>query len=289
MTKQIEIFRAAIVQLRSGRAVAPNIDIACQLIRRAAGGGADYVLTPENTALMELKANRLFANAEPEENNSAIEAFSDLARELSIWLHIGGMAVQLSETQLANRSLLFTPEGKISARYDKIHMFDVDLPGGESYRESKLYKPGTKAVLVDLPWGRLGMTICYDLRFAYLYRALAQGGADIITVPAAFTKQTGQAHWHTLLRARAIETGCYILAAAQGGDHEVGRATFGHSLIISPWGEVIAEAGTEPTVIFADIDLSKVKESRRRVPSVVHNQTFELITPDGLIEIKEAS
>jgi predicted amidohydrolase len=193
-----------------------------------------------------------------------------MARDLRIWLHVGSMAIQVGERKAANRAFIFAPDGSVAARYDKIHMFDVDLPSGENYRESKNYQPGEKAVAVRLPFGVLGVTTCYDLRFPEHYKALAQAGAEILTVPSAFTKQTGAAHWHVLLRARAIETGCYVLAAAQGGMHENGRETYGHSIIISPWGEVIAEAGDEPCIVSADIDLAQVKEARTRIPALNH-------------------
>lgn len=274
-------FCASLVQLRSGMSVEPNIENATSLIREAAAGGADYVQTPENTALMVLSGRDLFPNIHEEDGNPAVGAFRALAKELKIWLHIGGMAVRVSETQAANRAFLISPEGEITARYDKIHMFDVELPGGETYRESKNYAPGDKAVVADLPWGKLGMTICYDLRFPHLYRTLAQAGAKMLTVPAAFTKITGKAHWHTLLRARAIENGCFVFAAAQGGSHEVGRDTYGHSIIIAPWGEVLAEAGTDPCVIYADVDLSKVDEARGRVPSLQHDRDFSLSNASG--------
>ncbi|MFQ5625572.1 MAG: carbon-nitrogen hydrolase family protein [Methyloligellaceae bacterium] len=275
--------------MRCGRTPEPNLDDAEVLIRQASAGGADYILTPENTALMELSTGKLFANIEPEEGNPAVERFTALAKELSVWLHSGAMAFRLSGAKAANRSLLITPQGEIAARYDKIHMFDVDLPGGESYRESKNFQPGEKAVLADLPWGRLGLTTCYDLRFPALYRSLAKAGADFISVPSAFTKQTGEAHWHILLRARAIETGCFMFAAAQGGDHEVGRATYGHSLIVSPWGEVVSEAGGEPDVIFADINPSLVSDARSRIPSLRHDRAFEVPPAGGQAPIREAS
>jgi predicted amidohydrolase len=281
-------FRAALVQMRCGREVEPNLDAAETAIRAAAEGGADYVLTPENTSLMELSTKALFAKTLPEDGNPAVARLKSLASELKLWLHIGSMAIRLSDAKVANRSFLITPQGDIAARYDKIHMFDVDLPGGESYRESKNYQPGDKAVLADLPWGRLGLTTCYDLRFPALYRALAKGGADFITVPSAFTKQTGEAHWHVLLRARAIETGCFIFAAAQGGEHEMGRSTYGHSLIISPWGEILAEAGSDPDVIFADIDPAQVADARARIPSLQHDRAFALSSPQAM-RIKEAS
>ncbi|MDH3580767.1 MAG: carbon-nitrogen hydrolase family protein [Hyphomicrobiales bacterium] len=289
MTRSHSQFRAALVQLRCGRSVAPNLAAAEEAVRRAAEGGADYVLTPENTNLLELSTKKLFANTAREDGNPALERFTGLAGDLGIWLHIGSIAVKLSDEKVANRSYLISPDGEIVAHYDKIHMFDVDLPGGESYRESKNYQPGNKAVLADLPWGRLGFSTCYDLRFPALYRTLAHAGADFITVPSAFTKTTGEVHWHILLRARAIETGCYIFASAQGGLHEVGRETYGHSLIVTPWGETIAEAGVAPAVIFADIDTQRVAEARARIPSLGHDRPFDVSVPAGGIEIKEAS
>jgi len=269
-------FRAALVQLRSGRAVAASLDAAETLIRRAAAQGADYVQTPENTAVMELEPKLVLAAAEPEDASVPLKRLRALAAELGIFLHIGSLAIKLDPSRVANRSYLIDPEGAIAARYDKLHMFDVDLAGGESYRESQHARAGTKAVLADLPFGRLGLSICYDLRFPQLYRALATAGADFIAVPAAFTKQTGEAHWHVLIRARAIETGAFVLAATQGGLHENGRATYGHSLIISPWGEVLAEAGEEPGVIFADIDLAAAAEARARIPTLKHGREFEV-------------
>lgn len=269
-------FRLALVQLRSGRSVEPNLAAAESAIRDAAKKGAELVMTPENTALMELERKRVIANTMTEAGNPAMALFSKLAKELQIWLHIGATPVQTEDGEIANRSLLYAPDGEISARYDKIHMFDVDLPGGETYRESKSYRPGEKAVLAELPWGKYGLTICYDLRFPALYRRLAQAGADFIAVPAAFTKQTGQAHWRVLLRARAIETGCYLFAAAQGGRHEIGRDTYGHSMVVSPWGEVIAEAGETPCCICADIDPTEVAKARARIPSLNYERVYTL-------------
>ncbi len=270
-------FRAGLIQMRSGRDVERNVVDATAMIRDAVQQGAEYVQTPEVTTLMELDRNRLFELAEPEEDNAALIHFQRLARELGIWLHIGSMAVRVSADKLANRTYVISPDGNIAARYDKIHMFDVDLPNGESYKESRSYEPGTAAVVVDLPWGRMGLTICYDLRFPYLHRALAKAGAQFIAGPAAFTKTTGEAHWHTLLRARAIETQCFVLAAAQTGLHEIGRATYGHSIIIAPWGETLAEAGTEPGVVVADIDPAVVADVRSRVPSLSHDRSFTVI------------
>ena len=284
-------FRAGLVQLRSGRSVKPNLDKAEELIRRAAKGGAIYVQTPENTGLMELKPELVLEAAETEDRSAALAQLRALARELGIFLHIGSLAIKLDPSRVANRSYLIGPEGKVTARYDKLHMFDVDLPGGESYRESQYFRPGDKAVVVDLPFGRLGLSICYDLRFPALYRALASSGAEFIAVPSAFAKQTGEAHWRVLIRARAIETGAFVLAATQGGLHENGRATYGHSLIVSPWGEVLAEGGEDPSVIFADIDLAASEEARARIPALEHGRSFEVeIAGAALGEVrKEAS
>jgi predicted amidohydrolase len=269
-------FRAGLVQLRSGRTVAPNLEKAEALIRRAARGGAQYVQTPENTGIMELKPELVLAVAESEGKSAPLVWAKALARDLGIWLHVGSIAIKLDQTRVANRSYLIDPKGRVAARYDKLHMFDVDLAGGESYRESQYFRPGAKAVLADLPFGRLGLSICYDLRFASLYRALAAAGAELIAIPAAFTKQTGEAHWHVLTRARAIETGAFVLAATQGGLHENGRSTFGHSIIVSPWGEILAEAGEEPGVIFADIDPAASEEARARIPAIKHGREFEI-------------
>jgi predicted amidohydrolase len=256
--------------------VEANLERAEALVRRAAQGGALYVQTPENTAIMELKPALVLEAAQSEEESAPLARLRTLAAELCIFLHIGSLAIKLDQTRTANRSYLIDPSGEIAARYDKLHMFDVDLAGGESYRESSHSRPGAKAVLADLPFGRLGLSICYDLRFPQLYRALATAGAEFIAVPAAFTRQTGEAHWHVLIRARAIETGAFVLAATQGGLHENGRATFGHSLIVSPWGEILAEAGEEPGVIFADLDLAASSDARARIPALKHDREFEV-------------
>jgi predicted amidohydrolase len=268
--------RVALVQLRSGRNVEANIAAAERLIRDASKGGAHYIQTPENTAIMELEPELLLSAVQVEAESVALKRLRSLAAELRIWLHIGSLGIKLGPQRVANRSYLVAPDGEIAARYDKLHLFDVDLAGGESYRESKLFQSGDKAVVADLPFGRLGLSICYDLRFAALYRALAMAGAEIIAVPAAFTKQTGEAHWSVLLRARAIETGAFVLAAAQGGTHENGRSTYGHSMVVSPWGEVLAEAGEDPGVIFAEIDLGESEAARARIPSLKHGREFEI-------------
>jgi predicted amidohydrolase len=283
-------FRTALVQLRSGRSIAPNMQMAEDLIRRAAARGAVYVQTPENTAIMELEPERLLAEIDFEEESATLAQLKTLAKELGLWLHVGSLAIKVDRTKAANRSYLIAPDGEIVARYDKLHLFDVDLAGGESYRESSTCRPGATAVLADLPWGRLGLSICYDLRFPALYRALATAGAAFIAVPSAFTKRTGEAHWRVLLRARAIETGAFVLAAAQGGPHENGRSTYGHSMIVSPWGEVLAEAGEDPQILFADIDPGLCAEAREKLPSLHHGRQFEVeIAGAGAQAQREAS
>jgi deaminated glutathione amidase len=269
-------FRVGLVQMCTGRDVDRNVADASALIREAAGQGAQYVQTPEITTLMEMERARLFAAVRLEEGNPAVTRFAALAHDLGIWLHVGSMAVLLGNGKIANRSLLFTPQGAIEARFDKLHMFDVELPDGESYRESKNYQAGNAGVLASLPWGTLGLTVCYDLRFPHLYRALAKAGADFLAIPSAFTRQTGEAHWHVLVRARAIENGCFVLAAAQAGKHESGRETYGHSLIVSPWGDVIAEADAQVGVIVADIRPEEVAKARTRIPSLQHDRPFEI-------------
>jgi predicted amidohydrolase len=260
----------------SGRNVEKNVLDAAELIREAVRQGAQYVQTPEITTLMELDRARLFAAIRPDEDNPALASFRALAGELAIWLHIGSMPVLLGNGKIANRSFLLAPDGSVAARFDKIHMFDVELPGGESYRESKNYEAGSTAMLAELPWGTLGLTVCYDLRFPHLYRALAKAGADFLAVPSAFTRQTGEAHWHVLLRSRAIDNGCFVFAAAQGGKHESGRETYGHSLVVSPWGEVLAEGGVNPGVIIADVTCNEVQQARRRIPSLQHDRPFQV-------------
>jgi predicted amidohydrolase len=272
-------FKAAMIQMRSGLAPAANLDAAARMIGEAKSAGADYVLTPEMTNIMEVKRDRLFASIVEEEADTSLATFRELARKLGIYVHVGSLAIKLSPDKAANRSFLIDPKGEIAARYDKIHMFDVDLANGESYRESRSYRPGEIAVLSDLPWGRLGLTICYDLRFPALYRALAEAGATMLAIPSAFTKQTGEAHWNLLVRSRAIENGCFVFAAAQGGKHENGRETFGHSLIVDPWGRVLAEGGTEPGVVMTEIDPAAVNDARSRIPSLQHGRRFEIAEP----------
>ena len=270
---------AAMIQMRSGLDPTANLAAALKSINEAKEAGADYVLTPEMTNILAAKREQLFAKIVTEERDATLTTLREVARKLAIYIHIGSLAIKASPEKAANRSFLIDRRGEVVARYDKIHMFDVDLAGGESYRESNTYRPGELAMVADLPWGRLGLTVCYDLRFPALYRALAEAGASFLAIPSAFTRQTGEAHWHVLQRARAIENGCFVFAAAQGGKHENGRQTYGHSLVVDPWGRILAEGGTEPGVVMAQIDPSEVVAARSRIPSLHHGRRFELVEP----------
>ncbi|MDQ2106669.1 carbon-nitrogen hydrolase family protein [Azospirillum isscasi] len=270
------VLKAACVQVNAGTEILPNLRAAGDLVRRARDAGADFIALPENVGMIVQGRAKVLERVKTADEHPAIPFFADLARETGAWLLAGTLGVLLEDGRVANRSCLFDAGGRTVAHYDKLHMFDVDLKGGESYRESATFRPGDRAVLAGTPWGGVGMTVCYDLRFAYLYRALAQAGASILTVPAAFTVPTGRAHWHTLLRARAIETGCFVLAPAQTGTHDQGRLTYGHSLIVAPWGEVLADAGEEVGFVVAELDMARVEEARRMVPSLTHDRTFTL-------------
>jgi predicted amidohydrolase len=265
-------FRAACVQLRSSDDVAENIRDTVRLVRDAAAQGASFIATPENTTLMAPDGAAKLARSYSEEHDPALPVFSALAKELNIWLLIGSLAIKVSETKTANRSFLFTPDGSVAARYSKLHLFDVTLASGEFYRESDTVEGGGEAVLAQTPMGAIGLSVCYDVRFPNLYRRLAQKGAFLFTVPSAFTVPTGEAHWHVLLRARAIENGAFVIAPAQGGHHANGRKTYGHSLIVSPWGEILAEAATDPGVILAEIDPAQSVQARTRIPSLLHDR-----------------
>lgn len=261
-------FTAACVQLTSGSDMDANIRNAEGLIRAAADAGADFIATPENTNLLLLDNDERFRKVHEQNDDPGLKTFRGLAEDLHKWLLIGSLVIKVGEDKVANRSFLLAPDGTIAAHYDKIHMFDVDLPGGESYRESSVYEAGTGVAIAGMPWGHIGLTICYDLRFPYLYRELAQRGAEFLTCPSAFTRQTGEAHWHVLLRARAIETGSFVIAPAQTGDHDCGRKTYGHSLIVGPWGEVLADGGTDVGFVTAEIDPAAVKDVRTRIPAI---------------------
>ena len=268
---------AACIQLTSTTDIARNIELSSALVRDAHAQGAQFVGMPEVVNLCDTRPGMGAKAAYVEHQEPALRAYQALAAELDIWLLVGSLVVKLEdESRMANRGFMIDPAGAVTASYDKMHMFDVDLEGGEQYRESNNYRPGDRAVVTDTPWGRVGMTICYDVRFPYLYRALAQAGAGILTIPSSFARTTGKAHWHTLLKSRAIETGCFVLAPAQCGDHEDGRQTYGHALIVAPWGEVLADAGDEPGVIIADLDMAAVDRARAMVPSLQHDRAFAL-------------
>jgi deaminated glutathione amidase len=269
-------FIAACVQMRSTRDPARNRDDAVRMIGEAAAAGAAYVQTPEMTSLVERDRASLFAHVRPQEEDATLSALRETARGKGIVLHVGSLAIRDGE-KIANRAFLIDRNGEIAAQYDKIHLFDVDLPNGETWRESSTYSGGNEAVLVRTPFGLLGLAICYDLRFPYLYRAYAEAGAGILCAPACFTRQTGEAHWVALHRARAIENGAFMISAAQGGLHEDGRETFGRSIIVDPWGRVLAEAEAEPRVIMAEIDMEEVARARQRIPSLRHTRPFTMM------------
>jgi predicted amidohydrolase len=270
--------KVAAIQMCSGTDPARNAARVEALVREAHAAGAIYIQTPEMTGALQRDRKSLFEMLRPEDTDLIVAKGASLARELGIHLHIGSTAIALGDGRVANRGFLFGPDGKIVCRYDKIHMFDVDLDNGESWRESAVYRPGHEARVADLPFGRLGFAICYDVRFPQLFRAEAQAGAEILTLPTAFTRQTGEAHWHILVRARAIENGTFLIAAAQAGMHEDGRETYGHSLIVDPWGRVLAEAGgTGEAVISADLDLASVAATRQKIPNLRNARDFELI------------
>jgi len=265
--------RIALFQSTTGIDPAANAERLVDAIGEAAAGGATMLFTPEMSGLLDRDSERAARNVRVEEEDGVLAACRNAAHERGIWVHIGSLAVRTEGGQLANRSFLIDPRGEIRARYDKIHLFDVDLPTGESWRESNVYKHGSEAVVVTgIPVGTLGLTICYDLRFPALFARLAEAGSDLIAVPAAFTVPTGRAHWEVLLRARAIEAGLFVVAAAQSGHHEDGRKTYGHSLVVDPWGELLLDMGEASGVGFADIDLSRITDVRSRVPAISHRK-----------------
>ncbi|KQT57688.1 amidohydrolase [Methylobacterium sp. Leaf456] len=269
-------FVAACVQMRGGRDPAANREAAVRAVREAASAGAAYVQTPETTSLIERDRDALFAHVGPQDSDATLAALRAVARETGIILQIGSLAIREGD-KIANRAFLIDAEGAIRASYDKLHLYDVDLPNGESWRESATYSGGACAVVAETPLAAFGLTICYDLRFPALYRALAEAGATVLTAPACFTRQTGEAHWHILQRARAIETGSFMISAAQGGRHEDGRETFGHSLIVDPWGRILAEAeGDAPGIVLAEIDLARVADARARIPALAHARPFDV-------------
>jgi deaminated glutathione amidase len=269
--------RVAALQMRSGTEPDANLRAFEALVREAAGKGAVYAQSPEMTGALVRGREELLQRITPEKESPLVRRAGELASELSIFVHLGSTAILLDDGKVANRGFLFGPDGGLIARYDKIHMFDVDLDGGESWRESATYAPGGRTVVASLPFGRLGFAICYDLRFPQLFRAQALAGAEVLTAPAAFTRQTGEAHWQVLTRARAIENGAWLIAAAQGGLHEDGRETYGHSIIVDPWGRIAAEAeNDDPGAVIADIEIAASAEARRKIPNLKNARAFSL-------------
>jgi len=267
-------FKAACVQLNAGNDLAANLRAIESSVREAAAHGAQLVTLPEYAALLDGSGRVMRENSFTEDVHPALTTCRALARETGVWLLAGSVTIRIDDSSMANRSFLFGPDGAVVARYDKIHMFDVTLPSGKVIRESSAYRPGDRAVMAQTPWGLIGMTVCYDLRFPQLFRALARAGALFLTVPASFQRETGVAHWHSLLRARAIENLAYVVAPAMCGEHPGGRSTYGHSLIIDPWGKIIAELGTEPGICYADINPDEVLRVRTMLPALTHDTDF---------------
>ena len=286
----MSVFKAAAIQMCSGTDPEKNAVVFEQMVRVAAANGARYVQTPEMTnAIVRDQAARA-SSFRPVENDAIAQRAAQLAAELGVHIHVGSNAIVLADGKLANRALLYDAGGRLAATYDKIHMFDVDLDNGESWRELAAYEPGTETVVVELPEARIGLAVCYDLRFPQLFRAQALAGAEVLTVPAAFTRQTGEAHWHVLLRARAIENGAWVIAAAQGGVHEDGRETYGHSLIVDPWGKMVADAGNaEPGIVYADIDTEASAAARKKIPNLKNAREFSVKLAGGNAGLRAVS
>ena len=267
-------FRAACIQNTATRNIATNIVWVCERINEARAEGAEFIALPETVGLIEPDNERIAESSYSEVEDAGLGAFRNSARTLEVTILVGSQLIKTADERIVNRSFLLDTQGEIVARYDKLHLFDIELSGGEYYRESDVIAAGDKAVLATTPWGKLGMSVCYDLRFPALYRTLAQNGAQFITIPSAFTQTTGKAHWHTLVRARAIENACYVIAPNQCGHHSDKRNSWGHSLIIDPWGEILADGGVEPGIVYADIDLSKVDKARKMIPALKHDRDF---------------
>jgi predicted amidohydrolase len=267
-------FRAACLQMNSGSDLAANLEQCKHMVTEAAGGGAQFVLSPEYCLMMDGSGRVMREGALPADGGTVLVELQQLAARLEIWLLAGSLTLKTDEERIVNRSFLIAADGTVAATYDKIHMFDVTLPDGKVIRESSAYRPGGQAVIASTPWGKLGMTICYDVRFPHLYRTLAQQGAEFLSVPSSFQRQTGKVHWHTLLKSRAIENAAYVLAPAMCGDHPGNRQTYGHALIVDPWGEVLADAGEEPGIIYADIDPARVAKIRGMMPSLQHDRPY---------------
>jgi len=267
-------FRAACLQMNSGSDIAANLALLKQMVTEAAGNGAQFVLSPEYCLMMDGSGRVMRDGALPADGGTTLTELRQLAAQFNIWLLAGSLTLKTDEERIVNRSYLISADGNVVATYDKIHMFDVTLPDGKVIRESSAYRPGEQAVIAATPWGKLGMTICYDVRFPHLYRALAQQGAEFLSVPSSFQRQTGKVHWHTLLKSRAIENAAYVFAPAMCGDHPGNRQTYGHALIVDPWGEVLADAGEEPGIIYAEIDPARVAKIRGMMPSLQHDRPY---------------
>ena len=266
--------RIACLQTNSGNDYAANLATLSAMTREAAAGGARFVLSAEYALMMDGSGRTMRSQALAPDGEPALSALTALARELGVWQLAGSLTLKSDDGRMFNRSLLISAEGKVVATYDKIHMFDATLPGGTVIKESSAYRPGERAVIAATPWGKLGMTVCYDLRFPALYRALAQRGAAMLAIPSSFQRETGKAHWHVLLRARAIENAAFVIAPALCGDHPGNRMTYGHSLVVDPWGEVLADGGEAPGIVYADLDLSQVEKVRGMLPSLAHDRPF---------------
>ena len=266
--------RIACLQTNSGNDFEANLTALAAMTREAAAGGARFVLSAEHVLMMDGSGRTMREKALAPDGQPALSALTALSRELAVWQLVGSLTLKSDDGRIVNRSLLISAEGKVVASYDKIHMFDATLPGGTVIRESRAYRPGEHAVVAETPWGRLGMSVCYDLRFPQLYRALGHAGAELLSVPSAFTVPTGRAHWHVLLRARAIENAAFVIAPALCGDHPGMRTTYGHSLVVDPWGEVVADGGEGPGIVYADLDLAQVEQVRGMLPSLMHDRPF---------------
>ena len=272
------ILKLACLQMNTGNDLAANLTTVRAMLREAAANGAQWVLTPEYTLMMDGSGRVMRDNALPADGGASLLELRALAKELNVWLLIGSLTLRTgdeADTRIVNRSFLVSNEGEVAATYDKIHMFDVTLPDGKVIRESSAYRPGDRAVVADTSLGKVGLTICYDLRFPQLFRTLAQAGAAIITVPSSFQRQTGKAHWHALLQARAIENACFVIAPAMCGEHAGNRQTFGHSLVVNPWGEVIADGGEGAGIVYTEIDVTRVAKVRGMIPSLTHDRVYE--------------
>jgi len=267
-------FRAACLQLNSGSDLPANLETLKRMVSEAAGSGANLVLTPEYCLMMDGSGRVMREGALEADGGTALQELQELAKRNGVWLLVGSLTLKTGEERIVNRSFLIAADGTVASTYDKIHMFDVTLLDGKMIRESSSYRPGERAVVAQTPWGKLGMTVCYDVRFPHLYRALAQQGAEFLSVPSSFQRQTGKVHWHTLLKARAIENAAYVLAPAMCGEHPGNRQTYGHALIVDPWGEVLADAGESPGIIYADIDPARVAKIRGMMPSLQHDRPY---------------